>query len=171
MPSKSVPVAVDAASRMAPEREVMLPWTYDVHRYPDQMALICRVEGVGLSSDVLAVGAFCGDECRGLGKVVQGRVMLTVHGEGDEWISFRVIDRATDELLPAAESTPFTSDVLGTYSAPFRLTLGNETTGIETIAADAPAAHTYYTLDGRRLNAVPAQKGIYMVNGQKYLVR
>ena len=77
----SVPVAVDAASRMAPEREVMLPWTYDVHRYPDQMALICRVEGVGLSSDVLAVGAFCGDECRGTGLLqADGLLFLSVHG-------------------------------------------------------------------------------------------
>ena len=31
--------------------------------------------------------------------------------------------------------------------------------------------HDWYTLDGRKLNSRPTQKGIYIVNGQKIVVK
>ena len=36
---------------------------------------------------------------------------------------------------------------------------------------DPTEATTYYTLDGRRLNGVPQQRGLYIVGGKKYLKR
>ena len=47
-------------------------------------------------------------------------------------------------------------------------------TGIASLSADAQStkdAATWYTLDGRRLNGQPTQKGIYINNGKKFMVK
>jgi hypothetical protein len=48
------------------------------------------------------------------------------------------------------------------------------TTGISTISANTPATNVssvWYTIDGRRLNGEPTQRGIYIHNGQKFVVK
>ena len=44
------------------------------------------------------------------------------------------------------------------------------TTGI-TMVERSPMDTHYYTLDGRKLNGKPTQKGIYIVNGKKIVVK
>ena len=48
----------------------------------------------------------------------------------------------------------------------FTLTFEAPTTGINTVATDADADNTIYTIDGRRVNSI-AQKGIYIQNHKK----
>ena len=43
-------------------------------------------------------------------------------------------------------------------------------TGISTIENEQTIDH-YYTLDGRKMNGMPAQKGIYVVNGKKVVIK
>ena len=43
-------------------------------------------------------------------------------------------------------------------------------TGISTIENEQTIDH-YYTLDGRKMNGMPAQKGIYVVNGNKVVIK
>lgn len=52
----------------------------------------------------------------------------------------------------------------------FKLTLGGETTGISTLPATDDANAPMYDLQGRRI-ATPAQHGIYIKNGKKYMVK
>ena len=47
----------------------------------------------------------------------------------------------------------------------------NATTGISNVKREATANDRYYTLDGRVLNGVPTQKGIYIVNGRKVVIK
>ena len=47
----------------------------------------------------------------------------------------------------------------------------NATTGISNVKREATANNRYYTLDGRVLNGVPTQKGIYIVNGKKVAIK
>ena len=54
-----------------------------------------------------------------------------------------------------------------------RLTLNSNTTAIEqpiSIVTDSGNA-TWYTLDGRRLEGMPTQKGIYITNGKKIIIK
>ena len=46
-------------------------------------------------------------------------------------------------------------------------------TAINTVTVTKPAAfdNLWYTIDGRRLNGEPTQRGIYIHNGQKFVVK
>ena len=49
---------------------------------------------------------------------------------------------------------------------------GENTTGILTVTADTSATTTgIFTLDGRRLQAEPTEKGVYIVNGKKTIIK
>ena len=45
------------------------------------------------------------------------------------------------------------------------------TTGIVNVPRSTLNTQQYYTLDGRKLNGKPTQKGVYIVNGKKYVVK
>jgi hypothetical protein len=49
----------------------------------------------------------------------------------------------------------------------------DQTTGIKDskIAIENAQPNTWYTLDGRKLNKKPAQKGVYIYNGQKQVIK
>ena len=48
---------------------------------------------------------------------------------------------------------------------------GSSQTGILTVTADTPSATGIFTLDGRRLQAEPTERGVYIVNGKKIVVK
>lgn len=43
--------------------------------------------------------------------------------------------------------------------------------GLQALPADEHPAATFFTLDGRRLQGIPQQKGIYVTHGKKYILR
>jgi hypothetical protein len=48
----------------------------------------------------------------------------------------------------------------------------DDATGITTIVSDEPTmSNATYTLDGRRTNGQPTQKGVYIVNGKKTIIK
>jgi len=54
----------------------------------------------------------------------------------------------------------------------FTMSFGDEETGITTVLTDEPAtASGTYTLDGRRIEAQPTRKGVYIVNGKKTIIK
>ena len=48
---------------------------------------------------------------------------------------------------------------------------GNSTTGITTVTTTENSSDVWYTLDGQRLNSMPTQKGVYINNGKKVIIR
>jgi hypothetical protein len=45
-------------------------------------------------------------------------------------------------------------------------------TGIKTVAdVRSPMAHVWYTIDGRRVGGKPTQKGLYIMNGKKVVIK
>jgi hypothetical protein len=59
----------------------------------------------------------------------------------------------------------------GSQQAPV-LTIGTETTSLSPVPSPKGEGREYfYTLDGRRLEGKPTQKGIYIVNGKKRVVK
>ena len=48
---------------------------------------------------------------------------------------------------------------------------GNGTTGIADNKRESITNNRYYDLNGRKLNAAPTQKGVYILNGKKVVVR
>ncbi|MBQ9644909.1 MAG: hypothetical protein IJV24_00950, partial [Prevotella sp.] len=71
-------------------------WQYDPRPYRDNMPIVAELEGVAMPEDY-SVGAFVGDECRGEGVCVGGRMFITVHANQGEQISFRLLNNLTGE--------------------------------------------------------------------------
>lgn len=54
----------------------------------------------------------------------------------------------------------------------FRMSFDDDVTGIVTVLSDEPTtASGTYTLDGRRIEGQPTQKGVYIVNGKKTIIK
>ena len=61
----------------------------------------------------------------------------------------------------------FKGNYTGTIEKEFTIT----GTGISTVKAGVESDATWYTLDGRRLQGMPAKAGIYVVNGKKVVIK
>ena len=86
-------------------------WRYNEYKYPDNTTLIAKlfVDGSQSVEGTYTVGAFYGNECRGIGKYVDGLLFITVHGhllERQE-ITFKAISNATNELYGISETIVF----------------------------------------------------------------
>ena len=106
------------------------PWTADKHKYPNVMSIIAELHTGNDVAHGFAVGAFCGTECRGVGKYVDGKLMMTVYGNGGEKIDFVAISDGSEETFTVVETVTFAETLLGTVNQPYPLHLG-EATGIQ----------------------------------------
>lgn len=131
-----------ASARRAAEQSV---WSYDGSCFADNMSVICQPT-TELEADRYTIGAFVGDECRGEGRMINGRFFVTVHGEMGEKVSFRLYDALTDEYIVLDDAVDFASTV-GTYQRPMALNTPT-LTGIDSVTGDQGVA---VYLDGGRV--------------------
>ena len=131
-----------ASARRAAEQSV---WSYDGSRFADNMSVICQPT-TELEADRYTIGAFVGDECRGEGRMINGRFFVTVHGEMGEKVSFRLYDALTGEYFVLDDAVDFASAV-GTYQRPMALNTPT-LTGIDSVTGDQGVA---VYLDGGRV--------------------
>lgn len=105
------------------------PWNVDKHKYSNIMCMITElfVDETIIDMENCLVGAFCGDECRGIGKYVDGKVMMSVYGDKNEKISFLMIDTDSEKVFDVIESFTFVETLLGTINHPYPLHIGDET--------------------------------------------
>lgn len=106
------------------------PWTADKHKYPNVMSIIAELHTGNDVAHGFAVGAFCGTECRGVGKYVDGKLMMTVYGNGGEKIDFVAISDGSEDTFTVVETVTFAETLLGSVNQPYPLHLG-EATGIQ----------------------------------------
>lgn len=110
------------------------PWNYDIHRYSDNTTLIGQLYANGslVLEGTYTVGAFCGNECRGIGKMIDNRLFLTIHGTiaSGETITFKAYENATDMEYNISGNLIFSGQQVGSYVSPFLLYI-NETTGVD----------------------------------------
>ena len=123
-------------------------WTYDIHKYPDVTTIIAKLYMTGepVEQGRYTVGAFCGEECRGIGSVVGEKLFITVHGtvKDNETITFRAYDETSGETLPVSETIVFQGQSLGNLDSPMQLNAQASPTGINGIStmSDVRAIHT-----------------------------
>ena len=106
-------------------------WIPEDGLFEDNMTFtaVIQIDGVEQYSPMLEVGAFCGEQCRGsqLASLFEPTqrylVQLTIFGETNDLISFRLYDHATEQELDLSSPAPvsFTSNGYGTLSNPFVL--------------------------------------------------
>ncbi len=110
----------------------VVPWAVNKYQYPNIMCLMADVyvNGVKAAADEYYVGAFCGTECRGIGKYVNGVLMMSIYGEGGEEISFVAMDKDNETLFTIDETEKFAVTILGGVKTPYALNIGGATTNI-----------------------------------------
>lgn len=108
-------------------------WTYNSAPFADNMTIVADL-GSKYATSNYTVGAFVGGECRGEGRMVDGKCFITVHADKDEVISFLVHDDMTDEVRTVNERLAF-SEMAGSVQRPVRMTLG-ATTSIDEATID-----------------------------------
>ncbi|MDE6740846.1 MAG: chitobiase/beta-hexosaminidase C-terminal domain-containing protein, partial [Muribaculaceae bacterium] len=108
-------------------------WTVDNHKYASVMPVIASLEVAGSVEDC-QVAAFCGNECRGIGKVVDGLVMINVHGNVGDVISFRFMGSDNEEML-STTTVAFDEKPEGTFTRPFAIASADATAVAEINAA------------------------------------
>ena len=114
------------------------PWTYDKYAYVNMMPVTAElyVNGTKAGDEEYTVGAFAGDVCRGIGQWKNGRLLISVYGDGNEDIRFVAVDNNTEKFYDITEVMRFKADNQGSWFAPTKLTLGSETTGMSEVNKD-----------------------------------
>ena len=150
-----------------------LPLAFDKHKYPSVMAIVatvCYADGITADNADYQLAAFCGSECRGIGQLSGGLLMMSVYGNAGDRITVQVTDREGSDVL-ASKTLDFSETVLGNIEAPYAINVGNAT-AIGTTAYDGNVS---LSVDGGRLiiHGVAADDinsvELFDINGQKMM--
>lgn len=150
-----------AGSRMG-QRNYLIssPWAPAKYGYPNVMPLTAElyVNGERVNDGEFVVGAFADSECRGVGQWKNGRLLMTVYGDRGENIRF-VAKHLTDDIYyDITEQVAFAADNVGSWRAPYALSVGNESTAVEEISSElsvTPAVfsdHISVSASGRQIS-------------------
>lgn len=104
-------------------------WSVDIHKYPSVMpltAILITDKGLEADASDYEVAAFCGDECRGVGVLVDGKIMINAHGEAGDMIGFRYVGHDGVELQSVTE-IPFDEEVAYLFSNPLEICMASTT--------------------------------------------
>ena len=146
------------------KRNVSDVWNYDASQYADNMAIVAEIEGLENPEDY-TIGAFVGDECRGMGKVVKdGKMMINVAGKSGETVTFRLHNEYTGEFIPLETEVRY-SNGYGSLKSPLAIT-GPSISGISEITTGENDEESYYDLYGRKVEG-ELSTGIYIVKTVK----
>lgn len=103
------------------------PWHIDRNKYPYNMTMIANVYSNGnvAPAGYYTVGAFAGDECRGIGQYIEDKLYMTIYGDVNsrETITFKAYDNVTMTECSVSESKVFGNTMVGSVSSPFHLTV------------------------------------------------
>lgn len=145
----------------------------DYHNYSNNAIMTVRVMNSGKPVAHLELGVFVDNECRTADVTDEnGIAFLTIPGDHIGTMSFKLA--VGDEIVEAAESFTYEADAIyGSPGNPVVLELGNAT-GIRTIDNSQITMDSYYDLSGRKFvkpSTRQMSKGIYIINGQKQVVK
>ena len=115
----------DAANSKLVAKASISPWNYDKHAYRDNTTMIAELytDAGKAIEGVYTVGAFVGDECRGIGTYVDGLLYLTIHGTlaKNEKVSFKAYENATTKVFSVTETKTLDGMQVGTIVNPYIL--------------------------------------------------
>lgn len=125
-----------AASKYQPGIADNSPLVLDIHKYGKIMPVIATVSDLGragLTNSDCQVAAFCGSECRGIGRVVGGLVMMNVYGDTDDNITFTVTDLEGETAYANTASLRFGETVVGNVFSPYVIAINSGEDGISAV--------------------------------------
>lgn len=145
----------------------------DYRKYAGNMVLFAQVVHAGQPVEGIELGVFSDGECREAAVTdEQGMVYITIPGDEENVLTFRAGNGTATVNLSNYDIVYRADAVCGTPHAPFILDLG-QVTGIESLGLTTEY-DTTYDLSGRKLvnkKLSERRKGVYIVNGQKVVVK
>ena len=136
--------------------------------YSSNMSLIAVAEGVELQEGDKLI-AYARNEMVGEAPLITEeddedtqRFYMTIAGDQNVPLSF-AIEREGDIIATTRELMTYEKDAIkGSYSEP---------TAISFVEADQLPQQGWYTLQGIRLPKAPTERGVYIYNGRKQLIK
>ena len=172
---------VETGAESMARAAVASPWHFDNHKYPYNMNMIATVQTKGTTAPagLFTIGAFVGNECRGIGQYVGDKLYMTMYGDIStaETMTFKALENTSQEEYAIVETVKFANTLLGTVTSPYKLTIGGATGigGAEDNAAyniyPSPVRSTLYINgDTKRLKAVYviANNGVVVAKTESY---
>ncbi len=163
-----------ASAKYTPGISTGLPFVLDIHKYASVMPVVASLtaaDGAALDCADYQVAAFCGTECRGIGRTVDGMVMMNVYGNAGDRITFTVADIDGERFFDNSASLKFSEDIVGDVFTPYDITL-NDLSGMAGVTYDG---NIRVTVDGDilRINGIAPDDidfvEIYDMDGRKLL--
>ena len=133
-------------------------WAYDHTLFENNASIVASITNSNTYADY-RVGAFVGDECRGEGCAIDGKLFITVHSKMGETIRFVLFDTRTGALYHVPQTT-LARPLVGGLTNPLPLSLGAGTTGVGMVHNDDVNAEVF-NLQGQRI-AKP-QRGVNII--------
>lgn len=122
-------IVSNASARYAPGLSAKTPLVIDMHKYPDIMPVIATLsttDGLLADNDKYIVNAFCGSECRGIGRIVEGYIMVSVYGNPNDRITFRVTNVDGDIEYANDSRLNFSSNAVGSLNEPYVISVNGQ---------------------------------------------
>ena len=143
----------------------------DYHAFTDNMVVIAQVVENGTPVEGVELGFFAADECRETAVTDGfGMVYVTVPGNETTQLNIRISDGL--HIMTSATTLTYVSDaVVGSPKSPLVIDL-SQTTGIMGVTGQNP--ESIYDISGRKINDTQKsnlRRGVYIVNGQKKLIK
>ena len=133
-------------------------WQTDIHAYPDVMTMVATVsadEGISLDEPYY-VGAFCGDECRGVGVIDGDLLYMNIHSAESEPIVFHLLDSNGDIYNTLGYVVFQSCKQLGTVAKPYPLWFASQDVIDEikpaVVSVGKIKAVQYYNLSGQLIS-------------------
>ena len=134
-------------------------WVYDGSKFANSMAVIAKVEIENCED--YTIGAFVGDECRGEGRFINGLAFISVAGEADENVTFRLYNKVLGEFIDLDRELQF-AGMAGSVKVPVTMGTIEGTTGIVDInSIDNNNIEAIYDISGRKVEQMT--EGIYVI--------
>ena len=173
---------IDLFAQTAPSQAIMNDDTatqptamVDARIYPSTLNVIAVLSGDGTEvSGDCQVYAFVDNECRGVGRIINGKYFVTVYGDVAATVKFLVKNMRTGLEYEAEETLTFCEDIVGSVKEPMVLTM--TPTAIRRIFDDS-RKYKVYSVEGVMVkDGITADKfselprGIYIIDGQKVII-
>lgn len=163
-----------ASAKYAPGISDNSPLVVDIHKYRTIMPVIASLvnyDGMTLDNKEYQVAAFCGSECRGIGRVVDGLVMMNVYGNVNDPITFHVTDSDGKNGFSNKASLKFTEAVIGDLCNPYAISI-NSQSGISDVTYNGNI-QIFVEGDMLCIKGIPADEirlvEVYNTNGLKLI--
>ena len=104
-------------------------------------------------------------------KTLEGNYTYYLFGKQNGKEAFFKVGENTSDAKATASAGKAYLAVPGAGNAKEMIVIGGDVTGIESIENGTIVNDNYYTIDGKLVKGQPTQKGIYVVNGRKVVIK